>query len=224
MNRSTAFRVLFILLAFLLVSCSAEKEQKSTESDQSSQTAEVKLWNGKDFTGWEFFLSDSAVDPMNVWSVREGILHCTGVPLGYIRTDKKFQDYRLIVEWRWPEEPGNSGVLLHVQKPDKIWPHSIEAQLKSGDAGDFYLIGGATVREQDNPEKVRIPKKSESSEREPGEWNRYEILCQEDSIRLKVNDILQNTAGNASLESGYIAFQSEGKPIEFRKIELESVE
>jgi hypothetical protein len=201
-----------------VISCSnTEDKQKVKKQTESSQ---IELWNGKNFEGWEFFLDDSNVKPEDVWTVENGILHCAGVPNGYIRTVKRFQSYKLNVEWRWTAEPGNSGVLLHAQKPDKIWPVCIEGQLMSGNAGDFYLIGGTTVNEQEDPKNRRIVKKAESSENSPGEWNHYEIYCIGDSISLTVNGILQNTAGGASVTSGHLAFQSEGKPIAFRKIVL----
>jgi len=213
----TLFVVLISTLLFIISCSNTDEKQKIKNQAESGQ---IQLWNGKNFDGWEFFLDDATVKPENVWSVQDGILNCTGVPNGYIRTVKRFQNYKLDVEWRWTAEPGNSGVLLHAQKPDNVWPVCIEGQLMSGNAGDFYLIGGTSVNEQKDPKNRRIPKKEDSSEKTQGEWNHYEIFCIGDSISLNVNGILQNTAGGASVSSGHLAFQSEGKPIAFRKIAL----
>jgi hypothetical protein len=65
---------------------------------------------------------------------------------------------------------------------------------------------------------------TEVSENPPGEWNRYEILCKADSISLEVNGVLQNTAGQATVTSGHIALQSEGKPIEFKTVKLQPLD
>lgn len=109
--------------------------------------AGTPLFNGVDFTGWKLFLPDKGADPFNTWSVRDGVIRCAGSPAGYLRTNEIFGDYELTVEWRWPgSSGGNSGVLLHVQEGDMVWPKSIEAQLQHGSAGDIWVIGGTDFR------------------------------------------------------------------------------
>ena len=44
----------------------------------------------------------------DVWSIRDGVLHCKGKPTGYIRTDKDFDNYVLTVEQRHVAK-GNGG-------------------------------------------------------------------------------------------------------------------
>ncbi|HOJ69296.1 MAG TPA: DUF1080 domain-containing protein [Candidatus Hydrogenedentes bacterium] len=180
----------------------------------------VELFNGKDFTGWKLFIPDPAADVTKTWSVKDGIIHCTGEPAGYFRTTTPYADYELTLEWRFPGKGGNSGVLLHVQDKDEVWPKSIEAQLNSGDAGDIWVIGGTTFKEHGGKEDRRVPKKEKSSEKPLGEWNQYRIVCKGDTIELYVNGVLQNRATQCSVTSGYIGFQSEGTPIEFRNIRL----
>ena len=181
------------------------------------------LWNGQDFAGWTFYLKDTSVDPKMVWSIKDGVIHCKGKPPGYMRTVKDFADYKLHVEWRWADGKGNSGVLLHMSEPDKVWPKSIECQLMSGNAGDFWLIG-TMVKEHGGRKGRRIPKKADSSEKPLGEWNVYEIVCKGDTVRPTVNGVLQNEGTEASVTSGKICLQSEGKPIEFRNVYIEPVE
>ncbi|MHC4483106.1 MAG: 3-keto-disaccharide hydrolase [Planctomycetota bacterium] len=188
------------------------------------------LWNGKDFAGWKLFVPDESVDVHEVWSVKNGVIHCKGKPNGYMRTEADYSNYKLHFEWRWAEKPTNSGVLLHMSGPDKVWPRCIEAQLKSGKAGDFVLIGGTGISvggkfiQDTSKEYVVVPKKEQSSERPPGEWNTYEILCQGDTIRCYVNGVLQNDGTGASETSGRICLQSEGSPIEFRNIYIGSLD
>lgn len=187
----------------------------------------VSLWNGKDFSGWKLFLADSSVDVMDVWSVRDGVIRCEGKPNGYMRTTKAYADYHLHLQWRWPAEPTNSGVLLHVQLPDEVWPKCIESQLQSGNAGDFWILShsGITVdgkRYEDPQNKyVHVKKKHESSETPAGQWNTYDIYCRGDTVRSVVNGIEQNSGVQATPSRGYIALQSEGSPIEFRDIYIE---
>ena len=198
--------------------------------DGESPSGRVMLFNGVDLSGWDTFLADEMADPADVWSVRDGVLHCTGQPNGYIRTTDKYEDYRLHLEWRWPDEPTNSGVLLHAQGPDEVWPRCIECQLKAGNAGDFVLMGGAglTVNgvDRQNPAKrfVVINKMAPTTEVPAGQWNTYEIECREGTIRCFVNGVLQNVGTDATVTSGWICLQSEGGPIEFRNIYLTPVE
>jgi len=195
-------------------------------SNSGSPAKKVMLWNGEDLSGWETVLVGDTVDAGDVWSVRDGVLYCTGKPNGYLRTTDKYENYQLHVEWRWPGEPANSGVLLHAREPDKVWPACIECQLKAGNAGDFVLMGGTGLTvdgvKRQNPARqfVVIAKKGPASEVPAGQWNSYDIRCQGDSIRCVVNGVLQNEGTEASVSSGWICLQSEGGPIEFRNIYL----
>src|SRR5215208_758260 len=111
----------------------------------------VKLFNGKDFTGWTAIVSVAGVKLEDVWSVSpEGILVCKGNRpdrlRGYIRTDRDdFENYTLTLQWRFPAGTpgGNSGVLVHATTPGalNVWPKSLEAQLNHGQAGDIWVIG-----------------------------------------------------------------------------------
>jgi filamentous hemagglutinin family protein len=187
----------------------------------------VTLFNGQDFTGWTRFIEDPNTDVDDVWRIRGDVLYCAGKPNGYIRTTEKYKNYHLHLEWRWPETPTNSGVLLHANGKDEVWPACIECQLKAGGAGDLVLINGTGISingvSQKNSAKrfVVIEKKSPMSELPAGQWNRYDIYCQGDSIRCLVNGVAQNEGTDASVTSGWICLQSEGSPIEFRNITLE---
>jgi hypothetical protein len=184
-----------------------------------------KLWNEKDFAGWEMFTADETVDAKSIWSIQDGVMHCKGIPTGYIRTTEDYDNYILTLEWRWVKEPGNSGVLLHAQLPDQVWPNCVECQLKTGNAGDFVLIGPGSItvnnEKHTNTERFHIiAKRQESNEASPGEWNHYKIVCKENTITCWVNDVLQNEGSETTLSSGKICLQSEGAPIEFRNIVL----
>lgn len=222
--KSHHFNVMLLLIVFclsLFMACGGEKNESAGDSQVIVPEKKIVLWNGKDFEGWTRFIPEKDVDVNTVWMVKEGLLHCTGSPNGYIRTNNNYADYELTVEWRWPAEAGNSGVLLHMSEPDVVWPKSIEAQLMSENAGDFWVIGGTSIKELTDPSERRIEKKEPSSENQPGEWNTYKIICQGDRIELRVNDVLQNTGTEATVQSGKICLQSEGKPIEFRAIYLQ---
>ncbi len=216
-------RMVAVLLAMVLCSWAPWAEEGS-HGAKSEKRNTVKLFNGKNLEGWKPYLKDKNVNPRDIWSVKDGVIHCTGASPGYIRTREKYSDYRLTVQWRWPGSGGNSGVLLHIQDVDDVWPKSIECQLLSGNAADFWVIGGTDFKEHTNKDERRVPKMSDSTEKPLGEWNTYVIECRGDTIKSYVNGKLQNHASETTVTKGYIGLQSEGTPIEFRNVSLERLE
>jgi hypothetical protein len=193
----------------------------------------VALFNGKDLSGWSHYLWDSAAKKQDtttpmaaVWSVEDGVLVCQGKPPGYIRTEKEYSNYKLNLEWRWPEGTvkGNNGVLVHTSTPNAlgVWPKSVEVQLAFGNAGDFWVIG--TELEVPDLEKRRQGRRhlnlTDNSEKPAGQWNKMEILAQGDEIKVWVNGDLVNHATRCNVTRGAISLQSEGALIHFRNIYL----
>ncbi|MBN2138397.1 MAG: DUF1080 domain-containing protein [Sedimentisphaerales bacterium] len=220
--KNAACGILGLALLMSIVGCQGGRAVRPDEK--------IDLFNGKDFTGWKLHVDAEGVDTADVWSAADGVVKCKGVPNGYMRTIKKYTDYVLHVEWRWTGEPTNSGVLLHAGGADKVWPRTIEAQLKAGSAGDFVLINGTgiTVNGRDmqdtSKQYVSIPKKEDSSEVAAGQWNAYDILCKGDTISLYVNGVLQNKGSDATDTAGWICLQSEGSEIEFRNIYVKPID
>jgi hypothetical protein len=226
---------------------------------------EIALFNGKDFSGWTYFLADKNAKFEDVWSVQresrtelvlarrgllgrlslpralrreqyveqtveDGIIICKGKPFGYLRTEKDYANYVLTLEWRWaPGTKGsNSGVFVHVVGEDKIWPKGVEAQLMAGRAGDFWLVGDAKLdvdkARQDPKVDRHYFRMKDDVEKPIGEWNRYEITCKGDTIKLVINGHLVNEGKNSELTKGKIILQSEGGEIHFRNIRLRTLD
>jgi hypothetical protein len=198
------------------------------------------LFNGKDLTGWTVDVpkADKNPDIQPSFIVRDGMLVSLGHPRGHLITKKSFKNYRLTVEYRFPGKPGNCGVLVHTSKPRALagmFPQSIEVQMQSGHAGDFWCI--AENIEVPNMEKRRPRKKgqkyggnkgdarhifnlTDDSEKRIGEWNTMVIECQGDEVKVWVNGDLVNHGVKATVTQGKIAIQAEGSEVEFRKLEL----
>lgn len=181
----------------------------------------IELFDGKSFSGWTFVSKNTNADPAAIWSVTNGVIACQGRPLGYARTVQTYRDYRLHVEWRWPDGPGNSGVFLHINPPDKVWPLCFEAQLLAGSAGEIRLNGGSHIAGLADPKAKSVPHQRPSSEKPAGEWNAYDIVCHGGNITVQVNGVLQNEVAGTSVSSGAIGLQAEGRRVEFRNIYLE---
>jgi hypothetical protein len=188
-------------------------------------TDRVELFNGKNLEGWTFHFRTNTA-PSATFGVTNGILHCNGQPAGYMRTEKNYRDYKLTVEWRFVKvapKADNTGILLHLQMPDKIWPKSIECQGQYQNQGDLFLIGGTSCKVGGEVKNNRAPKRGESAEKPAGEWNTYEIVCAGNTMKVWVNGTLLNQATECSVSEGPIGVQSEGSEWELRKMFLEPV-
>ncbi len=178
----------------------------------------IPLFNGVNLNGWTHFLKDGGLVE-DTWSVENGVIICTGKPAGYIRTVDDYKNFVLELDWRWPSEPGNSGVLLRTVGEDKVWPTCIEGQLKADHAGDFWNLG---LEMKADPDRTsgRNTRHTMQNENPPGEWNHYRILVNRGKIELEVNGKIINEAWECSEVAGKICLQSEGVPIHFRNIIL----
>lgn len=181
------------------------------------------LFNGKDLSGWNFVVDGDKVPAGQVYSVKNGTIHISGSPFGYMYTKKKYSDCHLHVEWRWAEEASNSGIFLLIEETKNPFPKGIECQLHAGDAGDFVLLGGSDLFQfetpKDNPRPAFpvVKKWNASSEKPAGEWNEANIYIKEGIILVYINGVFQNSGNNPSKE-GYIGLQSEGKAVQFRNV------
>jgi 3-keto-disaccharide hydrolase len=184
----------------------------------------TELFNGRDFSGWTFCLREGA-EPTNTWSVADGVIRCSGKGVGYLRTETSFQDYRLTVEWRFVKvapRADNTGVLVHIQSPDKVWPACVQCQGKHDAQGDLFLMGGAESKEHRGKDaNTALPKNGSSNEKPVGEWNTCELACSGAGVRAWINGRLMNETTECTVSSGSIGIQSEGAEFEIRKVSLE---
>ena len=179
------------------------------------------LFNGKDLTGWKFFLADKKADPAKTFVVKDGVIEVSGFPNGYFYTDKSYKNYVLTYTWRYPKEQPpkttmNSGCLVHIQAPHKIWPHSVEPQCRYKDHGKFFFIGFEKgAKNVDN-----FDEKAQKQALKPSyEWNTTEVTSKDGALEVRINGTLVNT-GKSHLTSGPIGFQSEAARIDFKDIKI----
>lgn len=184
----------------------------------------IDLFNGKDLSNWTYDIGGQDTKPQDVYRVEDGVIKNAGRPSGVMRTKQAYRDYEIEVQWRWPGKGGNSGLLIHSSKPRErnVWPKSLEVQLQSKEAGDFWVIG-ESVRVKD-PEKRtngrRTINYTDDSEKELGQWNTLIVQARGDTVKVFVNGDLVNEAWDCSASSGAICLQAEGTPIEYRKVQL----
>jgi len=187
------------------------------------------LFNGKDLTGW-----------VNVncapctWTVKDGLLHCTGVPTGALRTEKQYENFILELEWRHLKPGGNAGVFLWagpLTAPGTPFLRSIEVQILDhayGKAdwftthGDVFPIHGSTMTPFEPSRGSRSFPSEERSKGSP-EWNHYRIHCEDGTLRLSVNGKEVSGGKDCNYRKGYIALESEGGMVDYRNIRIQEL-
>ena len=194
------------------------------------------LFNGKNLSGWYSFLKSKGKnnDTDTVFSVKDGLLHITGKEFGYIVTEKSFNNFHLVVEFKWGEKKypprenvvRDNGICYYVVPEDRVWPRSIECQVQERDCGDFWLIDSVTLVvdgvQMGPTNNTRVIKKRDN-EKPSGEWNRIEVIAQNGKCTHIVNGIVVNEGTDANLRSGRILIQSEGAEIFYRRIDIKEL-
>lgn len=116
----------------------------------------VQLFNGKDLTGFYTYLKGVGKnkDPEGVFTVKDGMIRVSGQSFGAFITEKDYENYHLVVEFKWGEKTWpprekatrDSGLLVHCVGEDGAaggsWLESVEFQIIEGGTGDFILVKG----------------------------------------------------------------------------------
>ena len=175
----------------------------------------VDLFNGKDLTGWVNV--NTAPD---TWKVRDGLLICSGHPIGVMRSVKQYENFVLHIEWMHMEPGGNSGVFAWSDaKPDSTerLPNGVEPPIAYVH-GELFGVGGVKTT-PDNPRGERS-KSIENRCKGRGEWNTYDVVAVDGTIKLSVNGKFVNGIARSTQKKGYLCLESEGAEIHFRNIRI----
>ena len=191
------------------------------------------LFNGKDLTGW---VNVNTVE--DTWKVRDGVLICSGHPIGVMRSMKQYENFILHIEWMHIEPGGNSGVFVWSSarpNPESRLPDGVEVQMLELDwvklnkvngltppdayvHGELFGVGGVRTV-PDNPRGERS-KSIENRCKGRGEWNTYDVVAVDGVIKLSVNNKFVNGISRTTQKRGYLCLESEGAEIHFRNIKI----
>lgn len=182
----------------------------------------------------------------DTWTWKDGVAHCTGQPVGVIRTEKPFTNFELVAQWRHLTSGGNSGIFVWTSdeavkgiEPGTLPKGGIEVQVldlgftekyeqSSGQKGDWFTthgdvfpVGTAKLK----PFKPTSPDGSRSFPRKelvkPSDtWNHYYVRCINGEVRLWVNGEEVSGGNDADPRTGYICLESEGAPVEFKNLRV----
>jgi hypothetical protein len=191
------------------------------------------LFNGKDLTGWVNINTNP-----DTWKFRDGLLICSGRPIGVLCSEKQYENFVLHIEWMHMEPGGNSGVFVwsdsrpgegnrlpngvEVQMLELEWPN---LNTRNGVTppvayvhGELFGVGGVKTT-PDNPRGERSMS-IENRALGRGQWNTYDVVAVDGVIKLAVNGKFVNGISRSTQKKGYFCLESEGGEIHFRNIRV----
>jgi len=198
----------------------------------------VPLFNGKDLTGWV---------PVNVhpktFYVKDGEIITTGQPIGYMRSEKQYENFILEMEWMHvnKDKVGNSGLFVWgdaLPVTGSPFTRGIEVQVlvnleykdkKTGAVtatshGDVFAIQGATCKpDRPHPNGSMRCLPSEYRAKGGGEWNHYLVVAKDGVIKLAVNGKEVSGVSECKPRKGYLALESEGAECHFKNIKIKEL-
>ena len=167
------------------------------------------------------------IDASTLTISEDGEIAVSGSPNGYFATKGSYTDYVLEFDFSYdrPDDltadsdfAGNSGLLLNIEGPAKVWPRSIEFQLMYREVGKIYRIGGSQLEgEWDQSAYDRAIKPV-------GEWNTMKVTSDDGAMTCELNGVEVTKGKSPDPAAGQIGWQSEGAPIRFRKLRIKPLD
>jgi hypothetical protein len=218
-------RPLLLAVVAVAVGCGSAAARQDADGFTS-------LFNGKDLSGWVNINTGPGT-----WTVKDGIIVCTGKPTGLLRTEKMYENYVLELEWKHLTQTGNAGLFVHssaVTAVGQPFTKSIEVQvmlmekphpegLYTGQGDIFSIHGAKFVPDRAHPKGWERCLPSEERTKKAGEWNHYRVVCQDGSIKLHVNGKEVSGGTKCNPRKGYICLESEGSEVHFRNIRIKEM-
>ena len=188
--------------------------------DQAKPAADgfVPLVKGDDVAQFEIVgLDKEAI------TIKDGEVRLAAKAEGYFATKQSYKNYVLQFEWLYEKHhgkpsDGNSGLMVHMQGPGKIWTKSIEVQIWYKEFGSFYTHSGAKF----SPTKDD-PMGRNNALKPVAEWNLQEVACKDGAITLKVNGFEYAAGVSAVPDEGRIGWMAEGSPVRFRNMKIKAM-
>ena len=218
----------------------------ATIAQEESDTVSKAIIDGTG-EGWETLtLADFANvnGAEDTWREEDGVIYCTGQPVGVIRSKEEITNFEMVLQWRHMKSAGNSGVFVWVPpasleglQPGAL-PHGIEVQIldhgyteqyeKDGKKADWFTTNGDVFPVGDSKMKPFPPVAPNGERSFPtknlskgvGQWNHYYIRAINGEVRLWVNGEEVSGGTNATPATGYLCLESEGSPIEFKNLRI----
>lgn len=198
--------------------------------------------------GWVALNKDDFVQVNSAddtWTFKKDLIQCTGQPVSVMKTAQQYTNFELVCEWRHLKSAGNSGIFVWTipESLDRLkgpgLPHGIEVQVldlgykdryeqggkRKADwftcHGDVFPVGASTMTPF-APIAPNGKRSFPSKELSKGvnQWNHYYVRAINGEVRLWVNGEEVSGGSNCKPATGYLCLESEGSPVEFRRLRI----
>jgi len=215
-----------VILTVVALAAGLAAAERAADESGPADGGFSPLFNGEDLSGWV-----NVNCAPGTFTVKNGVIHCTGVPTGVMRTERMYENFILELEYMHEKPKGNAGLFIWADAlptVGKPFCRAIEVQILDGrntenytSHGDVFAIHGATMK-PDRPHPAGWPRclPSERRAKPAGQWNHYRVECNDGEIKLAVNGKVVSGGSACSPRKGYICLESEGSPVQFRNIKI----
>lgn len=213
---------LVVMMTVGFAAWAAGQQAQAADQVSPAESAQgfVPLFNGVDLSGWQVMGAPS-------WSVKDGVIECSGEGGGWLRSDGQYRDFILRLEYK--VSPGaNSGIFVRAKLEGDPAFTGMEVQVLDdyGEQPDKHSNGSLydAVAPAVNPSKPA------------GEWNQAEITCwgnqltvYENGQRLYSVDLFDPALNAVQSEErkfpnraplGYVGMQNHGSKVWYRNIRI----
>ena len=192
-----------------------KRDVPSYSANKEGTSKPIKLFNGWNLEGW-------SIQNGARFSVLDGVLKLDG-GTGWLRSDKTFADFKLVIEFRFLEANANSGIFVRTgptsKQDENGWPdngYQVQCMdsLNGKPLATMIPYGAPPFDHKSELEALKRAYKP------AGDWQTFEITATKETLEVKLNGVLVTTASNIKNREGHIGIQGEHGLLEFRKIEI----
>jgi hypothetical protein len=229
-------RLAAVALATALLVPSARAE------DNKPPAGFTALFNGKNLDGWQgnIDMKQRATMPkekqeaelakrtkiaLENWTVKDGVIACSGKGGVSLQTAKDYGNFELMVDWKI-EKKGDSGIYLRGQPQVQIWDSDNLADNLKADWGK----GSGGLWNNPGSDKAKQPLKK--ADKPVGEWNTFHIIVIGKEVTVKLNGEVVVDKGELrnfwfpkepTPEKGPVELQIHGDPLWFKNVYIKEL-
>ncbi len=226
--RKISYSVLVVALVFFALNLSG-----NVFAADANEKGFRPLFNGKNLDGWV-----NVNTAPSTWKIKDGMLICSGKPIGELRTDRMYENFILEAEWRHMVPKGNAGIFVwadDITARGQPFIRGVEIQVldnaygKSNwftTHGDIFPIHGARMRPLTGHNVGKASARAFPTEHRSNpspKWNHYRITCKDGTIALEVNGKEVTRGADAIPRKGYICLESEGGIVHWKNIRIKEL-
>lgn len=183
----------------------------------------VSLFDGKTLAGWQVVGGKK-----EAWTVRDGILTCTGGAGGWLMSRGQYRDFDLRLDYRISKH-GNSGVAI--RSPLRGRPSEVGMEIQILDDPDYQ---GLKPTQYTGAVYGVVPPREQAG-KPAGAWNTMRIVARGRRVQVEVNG---KTVVDANLDDhrdavkehpgirradGHVGLQDHGGTLEFRNLHIKEL-